>query len=74
MHLLEKYGQYFQNYIEECGIKESILASFSDCYHLVRGYGNELHLPANNMKDICLYHFLPIFTAPLVYVAKFKKI
>ena len=66
MHLLEKYGQYFPIHIEECGINGSILASFSDC--------NILHLPANNMKDVCLYHFLPIFTAPLVYVAKFKKI
>ena len=26
------------------------------------------------MKDVFLYHFLSIFTALLVYVAKFKKI
>ena len=46
--ILEKYGQYFQiHIIEECGINGSILASVSDCYHRVRGYGNGLHLPAH---------------------------
>ena len=70
---------YYQiHVIEECGINGSILDLIQDCYHRVRGSENDLHLPANNMKNLFLFPFSKMTlisymtNSPGVFTSKFS--